>query len=107
MDLLGLKDLSRYLQTSCTISYFLPTFNTLCIRPKIRCNMYCAKKKLGPFRAKQGLSNVSGYLHLFHVECFSFCSLSKAFSICRVHPKELFSFFILACEKIRNKDSYI
>jgi hypothetical protein len=28
---------------------FLSTFNAPCMRPKIRCDGYCAKKKLGVF----------------------------------------------------------
>ena len=35
VDQLGSKDLSRDFQLNCVISYFLPTFNTLCKRLKI------------------------------------------------------------------------
>jgi hypothetical protein len=35
MDQLGSKDSSRHFQLNCVISYFLPTFTTSCMDPKI------------------------------------------------------------------------
>jgi hypothetical protein len=35
VDQLGSKDLSRDFQLNCVISYFLPTFTTSCMGPKI------------------------------------------------------------------------
>jgi hypothetical protein len=35
VDQLGSKDSSRDFQLNCVISYFLPTFTTSCIGPKI------------------------------------------------------------------------
>jgi hypothetical protein len=53
MDQLGLKDSSCDFQLNCVISYFLPTFNTLCKRLKI--NVIERVKKLGTLKqTKQG-----------------------------------------------------
>jgi hypothetical protein len=35
VDQLGSKDSSRDFQLNCVISFFLPTFNVACMRPKI------------------------------------------------------------------------
>jgi hypothetical protein len=53
VDQLGSKDLSRDFQLNCVISYFLPTFNTLCKRLKI--DVIERVKKVGILRGtKQG-----------------------------------------------------
>ena len=52
MTQLGLKDPSHNLHSICVIDFFLPTFNTPCMCPNIRCD----GMKIFVLGTKQGLS---------------------------------------------------